>query len=122
MYLRCLDKNSITITAGNSAVIDITPIDEASGLPIRLTADDKVIFTISTRLGKTKLQKTLTNEDYSDPEDTSLNCVINPEDTIDWYPDCYIYDCLLITPEEAVTFINSTFVVEEALGKYTDGG
>lgn len=118
--LRCLDPNNITITAGNSAVIDITPIDEESGSPIILGDGDKVLFTVKSHLGDTVIQKTLTKDNYSDPEDTSVNCVLEPDDTIDLYSGEYIYDCILITSEMAVTFISSTFYVNEALGKYTD--
>ena len=120
-YLKTLDPNRLVITAGNSAIIDITPINEDTGLPIKLIEGDKVLFTVKSTLGRTMLQKTLTNEDYDGVEDDSLNCVLNPSDTVDWYPDEYLYDCLMITADgTSITFISSTLEVNKALGVYTD--
>ena len=120
-YLKSLDPNRLVITRGNSAIIDITPIDEDTGLPIKLNEGDKVLFTVKSTLGRTMLQKTLTNEDYDGAEDTSLNCVINPEDTIEWFNDDYIYDCLMIKADgTTITFISSTFTLKDAAGVYTD--
>lgn len=115
-----VDSNALEITQGNSAVIDITPLDGETGNPIRLNDGEKVLFTIKTPMGHFKLQKTLTNADYDNQEDDSLNCVLEPDDTIDWGSGTYLYDCLLITQTEAITFISSTFTVKKALGKYTD--
>ena len=116
-----IDSNALSITRGNSAVIDITPIDEETQKPIRLEEGDKVLFTIKSNAGTLKLQKTLTSADYSDISDDSLNCFLEPEDTIDWRPAEYLYDCLLVKSDgTTVTFISSIFVVEEALGVYTD--
>lgn len=120
-YLKTLDPNRLVITAGNSAIIDITPINEDTGLPIKLNEGDKVLFTVKSTLGRTMLQKTLTNEDYDGAEDDSLNCVLDPGDTVDWYPDEYLYDCLMITTDgTSITFISSTLKVNKALGVYTD--
>ena len=116
------DSNALIITQGNSIVIDITPIDDDTKEPIRLNDGEKVIFTVKNKLGNLMLQKILTNEDYDSPEDNSLNCVLDPSDTINFGSGLYLYDCLLITPTEAVTFISSTFIVEKAYGKYTDLG
>ena len=69
------------------------------------------------------LIKELTKDDYSAPEDKSVNCVIHPKDTINWKIGEYLYDCLLITDGgEAITFISSTFKLLRALGKITDVG
>lgn len=115
--------NIITMTQGNSAIIDITPIDVEKGEPIVLKDGDKILFTIKTDCGVMKLQKELTKDDYSDPEDKSVNCVIHPSDTINWKIGEYLYDCLLITDGgEAITFISSTFKLLRALGKITDVG
>lgn len=120
--LRTLDPNAIDITAGNDAVIDITPIDDETELPIVLTNTDTILFTVQDNFGNTLIQKTLTADDYSGPGDTSVNCVLTPADTIDIYPGVYKYDCMLRTSNLNVTFISSTIQIKEALGKYTDGG
>lgn len=117
------NNNTIIITQGNSAIIDITPIDVETGEPIVLEDGDKVLFTVKTQGGIKKLQKELTKDDYTDVEDTSLNCVIHPSDTIAWGVGDYVYDCLLITNDgEAITFISSAFRLLRALGKITDVG
>lgn len=113
--------NKISLTQGNSAKINITPYDAETKEPIILGEGEKVLFTVKTKLGTLKLQKVLTNEDYDDPEDTSLNCDILPEDTINWEVGEYLYDCLLLTSDsEAITFISSKLMVTKAVGKYTD--
>lgn len=119
-YLKCLDNNRLVITAGNSVIIDITPIDEETGAPIILGENDKVLFTVKSNLGFTKIQKTLTIDNYSDPEDTSVNCVLDPDDTIELEPGEYVYDCLLYKDNNVTTFISSTIRIEKPLGKYTD--
>lgn len=119
-YLKCLDNDRLVITAGNSVIIDITPIDEETGAPIILGENDKVLFTVKSNLGFTKIQKTLTSENYSDPEDTSVNCVLDPDDTIELEPGEYVYDCLLYKDNNVTTFISSTICIKKPLGKYTD--
>lgn len=115
--------NKIRLTKGNTVTIDITPIDEETQDPIILVDNDKVLFTIKTSGGRTMLQKTLTKDDYSDEHDTSVNCVIDASDTIDWETGIYYYDCLLyLTNGDIVTFISSTIQILPALGKYTDVG
>ena len=88
------DSNIIKIVRGNSALIDITPIDTETGDPIILESSDKVLFTAKDRNGNTVIQKQLTSQDYSDPEDPSLNCIIDKEDTVDLLTGEYKYDCL----------------------------
>lgn len=113
--------NVVSITKGNSAAIDITPIDTESGDPYILQQGDKVLFTVKNRRQETVIQKVLTNADYTDAEDTSLNCDLEPADTADLLTGEYKYDCLLITSDgQAVTFIKSAFIIEEAVGMYTD--
>lgn len=117
------DSNELVITEGNSAIIDITPLDEVTEEAIKLNDGDKVIFTIKTNLGKLLLQKVLTNEDYDSEQDESLNCVISPEETLGWGGGTYFYDCLLLYADgTALTFISSTIHIEKAIGKYTDIG
>ena len=116
-----VDANALTLVRGNSAIIDITPIDEDTKEPIRLEVGDKVLFTIKTHMGIAKLQKTLTSADYSDEQDNSLNCILYPDDTIDWGTGEYLYDCLLVTNGGiAVTFISSTIYIANALGDIND--
>lgn len=114
------DANVIHITRGNSANINITPIDTDEGAPIILYEGDKVLFTVKNAKGETVIQKTLTYENYEDPEDKSLDCEIEPEDTIDLPTGEYQYDCLFLSGSQAVTFISSAFIIEKALGVYTD--
>lgn len=113
--------NIIKIVRGNSALIDITPIDTETGDPIILESSDKVLFTAKDRNGNTVIQKQLTSQDYSDPEDPSLNCIIDKEDTVDLLTGEYKYDCLYIYPDgQAITFISSTLIILDAVGTYKD--
>ena len=113
--------NVLNIVRGNSAFIDITPTDAETGNPVILENGDKVLFTVKTRRGETVIQKVLTNLDYSDPEDYSLNCIIDKDETIDLITGEYRYDCLYMTEAgEAITFISSTLLITEAVGTYKD--
>lgn len=112
--------NSLELTRGNSLLIDITPIDEETQEPIVLTGEDKVLFTIYNKTRRIKLQKTLTKDDYSDETDTSLNCLIEPDDTLSWLPGDYPYDCLLCKDSNIITFISSTIHINEAYGEYPE--
>lgn len=114
--------NYLSLTRGNTLVIDITPIDEETSEPIILEGDDKVLFTIRNITRNSKIQKVLTSDDYSDAEDTSLNCIIEPADTINWLPGEYPYDCLLYKNGNVTTFISSFVHITEAIGDYTDLG
>lgn len=117
-----INGNVLKLTKGNSCIIDITPIDEETKQPYILQDGDKVLFTVKDRIFQTVFQKALTNEDY-DEDDTSLNLVINPEDTISMRVGEHDYDCLLLTDDgQAITFISSKFIILEAAGYYTDGG
>ena len=115
------DTNKIELVRGNSAIIDITPINEETREPIRLANGDVVLFTIKTYMGFKKFQKVLTNQDYDSEEDDSLNLILEPEDTINWGIGDYYYDCLLIKADgTANTFISSSIRILKALGVYTD--
>jgi hypothetical protein len=114
--------NVLKLTKGNSCIIDITPIDTETKQPYILQSGEKVLFTIKNRIEQTVLQKELTSEDYGE-EDTSLNCVIEPADTIGLNVGEYFYDCLLLMDDgQAITFISSKFIILDAAGYYTDGG
>lgn len=114
--------NILKLTKGNSGIIDITPIDEETKEPYILQDGDTVLFTVKNGISGSMFQKSLTNSDY-DEEDTSLNCAINPEDTIAMPVGVYDYDCLLLTADgQAVTFISSKFILCDAVGVYTDVG
>jgi hypothetical protein len=114
------DKNVIRIVRGNSASINITPIDTDTSTPVILSEGDKVLFTVKNQNGATVMQKVLTSANYDDGEDTSLNCPIEPDDTIDLLTGEYAYDCLLLVGSQAVTFISSALIIEKALGTYED--
>lgn len=115
------DANTIVITKGNSAGIDITLIDPETADPYILQEGDKVLFTVKNQNSKAVIQKVLTNADYSDPEDTSLDLELFPDDTINLPVGCYRYDCLLLTSDgKAITFISSFFRIRDACGLYTD--
>ena len=45
------DKNVIRIARGNSANINITPIDTDTGTPVILQEGDKVLFTVKNQNG-----------------------------------------------------------------------
>lgn len=114
------DNNVIKINRGNSAVVNITPIDTDTGAPIILSEGDRVLFTVKDLNGESVFQKVLTSENYSGEQDDSLDCEIEPEDTIDLPTGEYQYDCLFLSGSQAVTFISSAFIIEKALGVYTD--
>lgn len=117
--------NSIRITKGNSAMIDITPISTVTLEPIILSDGDKVVFTIKNSKHEIVFQRVLTADDYEGDEDTSLNLRFDPADTIDLPTGTYVYDCLLLVSDdeeiaEANTFISSTLTITPAVGLYTD--
>lgn len=120
MFYIC-DENMIKLTKANSVQIDITPINTESGDPYILAEGDKVLFTVKNRNDETVIQKVLTDADYSDVEDASLNCELVPSDTSSLPTGEYKYDCLLLTADgQAITFISSIFILTEAIGMYTD--
>lgn len=115
------DDNRIEITKGNTATIDITPIDDNTGEPIILGKGDYVLFTVKSRNGTKVIQKTLTMDNYDDDSDKSINCDLESSDTSSLLTGEYAYDCLLVTSDgQAVTFISSSLVIKEAIGIYND--
>lgn len=113
--------NEITLTQGNSAEIDITPLDE-DGEPIELQEGDKVIFKVMWRQRNRILKKELTAADW-DSEEKALKLILTPEDTVLLPPMEYTYDCLYIFADgSAKTFIDATtFKVVNAIAKVGDG-
>ena len=108
--------NNITLTQGNSAEIDITPIDTA-GEPVVLEEGDMVVFTIK-HCRKEVFRKVLGAEDW-DVDEKALKLILNPEDTADLPPCNYEYDCLYIFEDgSAYTFIDrATFKLVRAISK-----
>lgn len=116
-----IDKyNNITITQGNSAEIDITPLGE-DGKPYELQEGDKVIFKVES-CRKEIIRRVLTAEDW-DSEQDGLIMVLNPEDTVNLPCKEYTFDCLYIFADgSAKTFIDAAmFKVVKAIAKVGDG-
>lgn len=116
-----IDKyNNITITQGNSAEIDITPLDE-DGKPYELQEGDKVIFKVES-CRKEIIRRVLTAADW-DSEQDGLIMVLNPEDTVNLPDKEYTFDCLYIFADgSAKTFIDAAmFKVVKAIAKVGDG-
>lgn len=118
--LRIDRANNITITQGNSAEIDITPLDE-EGKPYELQEGDKVIFKVES-CRKEIIRRVLTAEDW-DSEQNGLIMVLNPEDTVNLPCKEYTFDCLYIFADgSARTFIDAAmFKVVRAIAKVGDG-
>ena len=118
--LRIDRANNITITQGNTAEIDITPLDE-EGKPYELQEGDKVIFKVES-CRKEIIRRVLTAEDW-DSEQGGLIMVLNPEDTVNLPCKEYTFDCLYIFADgSAKTFINAAmFKVVRAIAKVGDG-
>jgi len=110
-----IDVNDIEIVQGNTAEIDITPLED-DDTPVIMQNGDKVIFTVA--LGrKTYIRKELTAAMQN--EDRSLTLMLNPEDTINMPPIDYEYDCLFIFADgSSYTFIQKAkFTVDKAISK-----
>lgn len=115
--------SSIMLTKGNSAIIEITPIDAETETPIILTDGDKILFSVKTTIGPIVLQKILTKDDYLEEGDTYVSCVITPEETINLSSGEYKYDCLLYRNDGTVsTFISSRIKLLNPVGTYRDIG
>ena len=112
--------NEIVLTQGNSAEIDITPLDE-DGKPIELQEGDKVIFKVMWGCRNRILKKELTAADW-DSEEKTLKLILTPEDTVYLPEGNYAYDCLYIFADgSAYTFIDATqFKVIRAIAKVGD--
>lgn len=113
-----IDVNDIEIVQGNTAEIDITPLED-DDTPVIMQSGDKVIFTVA--LGrKTYIKKELTAAMQN--EDGSLTLILNPEDTMTMPPIGYEYDCLFIYADgSSYTFIQKAkFIVDKAISKKGD--
>lgn len=112
--------NEIVLTQGNSAEIDITPLDE-DGEPIELQEGDKVIFKVMWRQRNRILKKELTAADW-DSEEKALKLLLTPEDTVYLPEGNYVYDCLYIFADgSAYTFIDAAvFKIVKAIAKVGD--
>lgn len=113
-----IDVNDIEIVQGNTAEIDITPLED-DDTPVIMQDGDKVIFTVA--LGrKTYIRKELTAAMQN--EDGSLTLTLSPEDTINMPPIDYEYDCLFIFADgSSYTFIQKAkFTVDKAISKKGD--
>lgn len=113
-----IDVNDIGIVQGNTAEIDITPLED-DDTPVIMQEGDKVIFTVA--LGrKTYIRKELTAAMQN--EDGGLTLTLSPEDTINMPPIDYEYDCLFIFADgSSYTFIQKAkFTVDKAISKKGD--
>lgn len=113
-----IDVNDIEIVQGNTAEIDITPLED-DDTPVIMQKGDKVIFTVA--LGrKTYIKKELTAAMQN--KDGSLTLTLSPEDTINMPPIDYEYDCLFIFADgSSYTFIQKAkFTVDKAISKKGD--
>lgn len=111
--------NNITLTQGNSAEIDVTPLD-AEGEPIELQEGDKVIFKVES-CRKAVIERVLTAEDWDD-EEKALKLILTPEETADLPCMKYSYDCLFVFEDgSAYTFIDAAmFRIVKAIAKVGD--
>ena len=118
--LRIDSANNITLTQGNSAEIDITPLD-TDGKPIELQEGDKVIFKVMWRQRNRILKKELTAADW-DSEEKALKLVLTPEDTVYLPEGTYEFDCLYIFADgSAYTFIDlAQLRIVKAIAKVGD--
>lgn len=113
-------EGNITLTQGNSAEIDITPLD-TDGEPIELQEGDKVIFKVMWRQRNRILKKELTAADW-DSEEKALKLILTPEDTVYLPAGTYEFDCLYIFADgSAYTFIDlAQLKIVKAIAKVGD--
>ena len=103
---RIRDDNTIILTQGNSAIINVIPYIDDESEPIVLSTDEKIYFTIKSPSGRVYMQKVLTLNDYD--EENNLNLIFKPEDTINLEVYDYLYDMLYVNKDgDAYTFIES---------------
>lgn len=116
------DHNLIRLTRGNSVSIEMALIVESTGDMYEFTDDDRVVFTVAKNTtGAVVLRKTMTIDDVVDTGKIKME--LKPDETVSLAPGEYKYDCLLITADgQAITFISSALVIDEAVGVYTDIG
>lgn len=116
-----INGTDIRMTRGNTAYLDITPLNEG-GQPIVLGEGDRVIFKVKSPFGETKFTRILDSSCYTDEHDTSVNLVLQPEDTLDLRAGNYLYDCILVFADgQAYTFIpESRFELMTAIATVRD--
>ena len=119
--LKIDSENNITLTQGNSAEINITPVD-SDGNTVVPEQGDMIVFTIKY-CSKELFRKVLGTEDW-DIEEEALKLILNPKDTADLPPNNYAYDCLYIFADgSAYTFIDKAiFRVVRAISKVGESG
>lgn len=115
------DTSVLTIYQGNSLELDIYLTDTDTGEPVPIEDDAYVLFTVENKNHDIVIQKKLTSSDYdAELDPPAIVCQINVDDTIDLPTGEYMYDCLYVNGDTAVTFVSSSVVISRAIGKYTD--
>lgn len=111
--------NNISLTAGNSGEINITPLDDDNE-PVIMGEGDKIIFVVKSKR-KTIIKKVFTAN--MQDEEGNLTLILTPEDTINLPPCEYEYDCLYEFEDgSAYTFIDrAVFRIVKAISKVGDG-
>lgn len=113
--------NTISLTRGNSAAINITMQNSATQELITLGESDKVVLTVKSYNKEKVLQKIVTSENRVSEEQPIYECLFYPDDTINIPTGHYKYDVMLILADgQVVTFISSNLVLIDAIGLYTD--
>ena len=110
----------ISLTRGNSAVIEVTPYLTDPQEPVAIGEHDKVVFRVKSGGGYTKLTKELTAADIT--ETGSLLLRLSPQDTLALPEDTFFYDMLYVYEDgEAYTFIpRSQFVLLPAVATVSE--
>lgn len=120
--LNIFDECALRLTKGNSADISITLTDADTGEPIVIETGDNVLFTVKDKRGETVIKRILTPADISPDDGHSLILTLEPEETMLTTGE-YLYDVLLVTSDgQAITFISSSLIIQQAIGLYTDVG
>lgn len=115
------DTSVLTIYQGNSLELDIYLTDTDTGEPVPIEDDTYVLFTVENKNHDIVIQKKLTSSDYdAELDPPAVVCQINVDDTIDLPTGEYMYDCLYVNGDTAVTFVSSSVVISRAIGRYTD--
>lgn len=115
------DTSVLTIYQGNSLELDIYLTDTDTGEPVPIENDAYVLFTVENKNHDIVIQKKLTSSDYdAELDPPAVVCQINVDDTINLPTGEYMYDCLYVNGDTAVTFVSSSVVISRAIGKYTD--
>lgn len=117
-----LRNNTISLTRGNSATINITMENSSTQEYITLGDHDKVVLTAKGPSGEKVIQKTITSDDLVSGADIPMySCGFEPSDTINLKEGQYRYDVMLLLEDgQVVTFISANLLIAEAIGLYTD--